>query len=62
MNIENGNEIIIKYCNEIVLILTDGSNDQNGHTGFGITFSEEEICKRLIIPRISKVLLIFQKS
>ena len=25
------------------MIFTDGSKDQKGHTGFGITFSEEEL-------------------
>ena len=37
------NEVKIKDCQENILIFTDGSKDQNGHTGYGITFSEEEV-------------------
>ena len=41
--IENRNEFNIKDCSENILVFTDGSKDQNGHTDFGITFSEEEL-------------------
>ena len=45
INIENKNEIRIKDCYENILIFTDGSKNQNGHTGYGkpFTFSEEKI-------------------
>ena len=43
IKIENKNEFKVKDCDEHILISTDGSKDQNEHTGFGITFSEGEI-------------------
>ena len=43
IKIENKNEFKVKDCDENILISTDGSKDQNEHTGFGIIFSEGEI-------------------
>ena len=38
LTIENRDDVTIKYCLENILIFTDGSKDQNGHT-----FSGEEL-------------------
>ena len=43
ITIENRNEIKIKNHQEYILIFTDGSKQQDGKTGYGITFSEEEV-------------------
>ena len=43
IKIENRNEVAIKDCQENILIFTDGSKNLSGQTGYGITFSEEEI-------------------
>ena len=43
IKIKNRNEVIIKDCQENILIFTDGSKTITGQTGYGITFSEEEI-------------------
>ena len=40
ITIENRNEIKIKNHQEYILIFTDGSKQQDGKTGYGITFSE----------------------
>ena len=34
---------MIKACCENILIFTDGSKNQYGHTGYVITFSEEKL-------------------
>ena len=33
----------LKDCQENILIFTDGSKNEIGQTGYGITFSEEEV-------------------
>ena len=43
IKIENRNEVTIKDCKENILIFTDGSKNEIGQTGYGITFSEEEV-------------------
>ena len=42
-NISLRDEIKIKDCTTNLLIFTDGSKDDKGHTGFGIFFSDETI-------------------
>ena len=43
IKIENRNEVTIKDCKENILIFTDGSKNEIGQTGYGITFNEEEV-------------------
>ena len=43
INIENRDSIQVKECESNLLIFTDGSKNEKGNTGIGITFSEEEI-------------------
>ena len=40
MKIKNRNEVTIKDCKENILIFKNGSKNEIGQTGYGITFSE----------------------
>ena len=49
-NINKREDITIKDCTTNLLIFTDGSKDDKGHTGYGICFSDETL------PEISEPL------
>ena len=49
IKIENRNEVTINDCQENIVIFTDVSKNEIWQTGYGITFSEEEVMKYQIL-------------